>query len=50
MSEDLYNEGLVNQINVDFSPVVIKAMQEKYKDKPGMQCMFRNASVMYDYP
>jgi hypothetical protein len=40
MSDDLYNEGFTNQINIDFSPVVIKAMQEKHKDKPGMQCMF----------
>jgi ubiquinone/menaquinone biosynthesis C-methylase UbiE len=37
MSEDLYEDGFQNQVNVDFSPVVIKAMQEKHKDKPGMQ-------------
>lgn len=37
MSEDLYEEGYQNQLNIDFSSVVIKAMQEKHKDKPGMQ-------------
>lgn len=37
MSEDLYEDGFHNQVNIDYSSVVIKAMQEKHKDKPGMQ-------------
>lgn len=37
MSEDLYEDGFRNQVNIDYSSVVIKAMQEKHKDKPGMQ-------------
>jgi SAM-dependent methyltransferase len=39
MSEELYNDGFSNIVNVDFSPVVIKSMQEKCKDKNGLQCM-----------
>jgi len=39
LSEELYGEGYRNQVNIDFSEVVIKSMQEKYKDRAGMICM-----------
>jgi hypothetical protein len=39
MSEDLSNDGMSNITSIDFSPVVIKSMQEKYKDRTGLQCM-----------
>lgn len=46
MSADIYDEGLHNIINIDFSPIVVKAMQERYKDKIGMQCMVNSLSVL----
>ena len=49
MSEDLYSEGITNQVNIDFSPVVIKAMQEKYRDKPGMQCTCPTVLIKHEY-
>merc|ERR1712066_931736 len=36
LSEEMYEEGFHNITNIDISMVVIKAMQEKYNDKPGM--------------
>jgi len=36
LSEELYEEGYHNITNIDISGTVIKAMQEKYRDKPGM--------------
>lgn len=33
MSEDMYDVGFRNISNIDFSKVVVKAMQEKYADK-----------------
>lgn len=38
MSEELYDDGFKTQVNVDFSNVVIKQMQQKYQDRVGMQC------------
>ena len=38
MSEDLYEDGFHNITSIDYSPVVVKAMQDKYKEKLGMQC------------
>jgi len=39
MSEEMYDEGYQNIVNIDISSVVIKAMQEKYKDKgPSFKC------------
>ena len=43
MSEDLYESGFKSQVNVDFSPVVIKQMQGKYESKAGMECMSTRA-------
>ena len=39
MSEDLVNDGITSVTSIDFSPVVIKSMQDKCKDKPGLHCM-----------
>jgi len=36
LSEEMYDEGFQNIANIDISMVVVKAMQEKYKDKPSM--------------
>merc|ERR1712110_891240 len=36
LSEEMYEEGFHNITNIDISMIVIKAMQEKYRDKPGM--------------
>mmetsp|Transcript_62899 Transcript_62899/g.162592 ORF Transcript_62899/g.162592 Transcript_62899/m.162592 type:complete len:208 (+) Transcript_62899:80-703(+) len=36
LSEEMYEEGFHNITNIDISQVVTKAMQEKYRDKPGM--------------
>lgn len=36
LSEEMYDEGFTNITNVDISNVVIKAMQDKYKEKQGM--------------
>ena len=33
LSEEMFDDGYHNQMNIDISNVVIKAMQEKYKDK-----------------
>jgi hypothetical protein len=32
MTADLYNLGYTNQTSVDFSPVVIEAMEAKYSE------------------
>ena len=39
MSEEIYEDGFHNLTSIDFSPVVIKSMQEKCKDQSGIQCM-----------
>jgi len=36
LSEEMYEDGYQKITNVDISNVVVKAMQEKYRDKPGM--------------
>ena len=36
LSEEMYEEGFHNITNIDSSLVVTKAMQEKYREKPGM--------------
>lgn len=48
LSEELYSEGYKNQVNIDFADIVIKSMQEKYKDRAGMICMlYRSLSNQY---
>ena len=45
MSEEMYDEGYQHIMNVDNCDLVVKAMQERYKDKePNMKCTLR-----YDY-
>jgi 2-polyprenyl-3-methyl-5-hydroxy-6-metoxy-1,4-benzoquinol methylase len=36
LSEEMYEEGFVHITNIDISTVCVRAMQEKYRDKPGM--------------
>merc|ERR1712096_380473 len=36
LSEEMFEEGYQNIANIDISSVVIKAMQEKYREKAGM--------------
>eukprot|EP00928_Gymnodinium_smaydae_P079287 TRINITY_DN63255_c0_g1_i1.p1 TRINITY_DN63255_c0_g1~~TRINITY_DN63255_c0_g1_i1.p1 ORF type:complete len:227 (+),score=45.52 TRINITY_DN63255_c0_g1_i1:57-683(+) len=36
LSEEMFEEGYQTITNIDISSVVVKAMQEKYRDKPGM--------------
>jgi 2-polyprenyl-3-methyl-5-hydroxy-6-metoxy-1,4-benzoquinol methylase len=43
LSEEMFDEGFQNIVNIDISPTVTKAMQEKYKDKgPNFKCRFYN--------
>lgn len=37
LSEEMYEDGYTQIMNVDYSLVAIKAMQEKYREKAGMQ-------------
>lgn len=37
LSEEMYEDGYTQIMNVDYSLVAIKAMQEKYREKVGMQ-------------
>mmetsp|Transcript_115217 Transcript_115217/g.223910 ORF Transcript_115217/g.223910 Transcript_115217/m.223910 type:complete len:211 (+) Transcript_115217:65-697(+) len=46
LSEEMYEEGFQNITNIDVSTVVIKAMSEKYRDKPGMTYMQMDARAM----
>jgi len=46
LSEEMYDEGYQNITNIDISDVVVKAMQEKYGDKPGMTYAQMDAKVM----
>lgn len=40
LSEEMFDEGYQNITNIDISQVVIKSMQEKYKDKgPNFKCI-----------
>lgn len=41
LSEDMYEDGMKNITNVDFSKVCIKAMNDKYKGKESMHCTAR---------
>ena len=39
LSEELYNDGFVNTTSIDFSPVVVQQMSERYGDRVEMECM-----------
>jgi len=49
LSEEMYEEGFHNVTNIDISMVVIKAMQEKYRDKPGMTYTQMDARAMTEF-
>ncbi|CAG9335098.1 unnamed protein product [Blepharisma stoltei] len=46
LSEEMYDEGFINSINIDISQVVIKAMQEKYRDKQTMRFLHMDGRNM----
>jgi hypothetical protein len=41
LSEDMYDDGYHNIVNIDFSKTVIQNMAEKCKDRVGMECKDR---------
>lgn len=46
LSEEMYDEGFHHITNIDISMVVVKAMQEKYRDKPHMNYRQMDARQM----
>jgi len=47
MSEEMYDEGYQNIVNIDISSIVTKAMQEKYKDKgPSFKYLHMDARAL----
>lgn len=40
LGECLYNEGYRNITSIDFSKVIIEEMNQKYKEKEEMECIF----------
>lgn len=38
LSEDMYDDGYHNIVNIDFSGTVIRNMAEKCRDRVGMEC------------
>mmetsp|Transcript_55385 Transcript_55385/g.108420 ORF Transcript_55385/g.108420 Transcript_55385/m.108420 type:complete len:223 (+) Transcript_55385:253-921(+) len=46
LSEEMYEDGFHDITNIDISTIVIKNMQEKYQDKPGLSFMQLNALDM----
>uniref|UniRef100_A0A7S1B136 Methyltransferase type 11 domain-containing protein n=1 Tax=Noctiluca scintillans TaxID=2966 RepID=A0A7S1B136_NOCSC len=46
LSEEMYEENYHNITNIDISPVCVKAMQEKYRDKSGMSYQQMDARAM----
>jgi ubiquinone/menaquinone biosynthesis C-methylase UbiE len=46
MSEEMYDDGFINSINIDISQVVTKAMQEKYREKPTMRFLHMDGRNM----
>ena len=46
LSEEMLEDGFLNSVNIDISQVVIKAMQEKYRDKSSMRFMHMDAKKL----
>lgn len=46
LSEDMYNDGYRNIVNIDFSPVVIENMKQKCKDLAEMEWMVMDITSM----
>lgn len=49
LSEEMYDEGYINSVNIDISQVVIKAMMEKYRDKPTLRFVHMDVRSMEDF-
>eukprot|EP00744_Colponema_vietnamica_P001055 GILI01001795.1.p1 GENE.GILI01001795.1~~GILI01001795.1.p1 ORF type:complete len:208 (+),score=61.85 GILI01001795.1:40-663(+) len=49
LSEEMWDEGFHQILNIDISRVVVKAMEEKYRDKPGLTYMYMDARNI-DFP
>eukprot|EP00386_Alphamonas_edax_P006320 GDKI01020499.1.p1 GENE.GDKI01020499.1~~GDKI01020499.1.p1 ORF type:complete len:243 (-),score=71.17 GDKI01020499.1:267-905(-) len=50
LSEEMYEDGYRDILNIDISAVVTKAMQEKYAEKPGLVYQQGNILDMKDIP
>lgn len=46
MAEDMYEDGFVNSVNIDFSQTVIKTMQDRYKNIETMRFIHMDALKM----
>eukprot|EP01068_Selenidium_serpulae_P006202 Selendium_serpulae@DN4310_c0_g1_i4.p1 len=49
MSEDMYDEGFTNQVNIDISSVVISALSQKHRDKANMQFLQMSVTNMAEF-
>ena len=38
LSEEMYEDGYKHIVNIDFSPICIAAMKDKYKGREGLSC------------
>ncbi len=38
MTEEMHDDGFKHIVNIDFSPVCVAAMKEKYKGRDGLTC------------
>lgn len=45
MSEEMYDDGYKTIVNIDFSPVCVSQMKEKYKGREGLTCRY----ILYRY-
>jgi hypothetical protein len=46
LSEDLYEDGFLNIVNIDFSPTVVKFMESRYKEN-GYNIQCKIFTLMY---
>mmetsp|Transcript_6536 Transcript_6536/g.3694 ORF Transcript_6536/g.3694 Transcript_6536/m.3694 type:complete len:97 (+) Transcript_6536:118-408(+) len=42
----MYDEGFTNSMNIDISNTVVRAMQEKYRDRPTMKYQYMDGRAM----
>jgi 2-polyprenyl-3-methyl-5-hydroxy-6-metoxy-1,4-benzoquinol methylase len=38
LSEEMHDDGYKQIVNIDFSPICVAAMKEKYKGRDGLNC------------
>jgi 2-polyprenyl-3-methyl-5-hydroxy-6-metoxy-1,4-benzoquinol methylase len=38
LSEEMHDDGYKQLVNIDFSPICVSAMKEKYKGREGLTC------------